>query len=68
MKEVLVLSRLLNAREVSEILGINLQQVYRYVRQGVLSECTVHIGKSSIRFDQTKLKECIERGNIGHEV
>lgn len=52
--------RLLDAKEVAEILQVNVQRVYELTRQGILP--SVRIGPKQIRFDETRLMQWIEYG------
>lgn len=50
--------RLLDAKEVAEILQVNVQRTYELTRQGVLP--SVRIGPKQIRFEETRLMQWIE--------
>ena len=50
--------RLLEAKEVSEILQVNKQRVYELTRQGILPN--VRIGERQIRFEEERLLRWIE--------
>ena len=52
--------RLLDAKEVAEILKVNTQRVYELTRQGMLP--SVRIGARQIRFEETRLQQWIENG------
>lgn len=52
--------RLLNTKEVAEILQISAQRVYELTRQGILPN--VRIGARQIRFDEARLLQWIESG------
>ncbi len=52
--------RLLDAKEVAEILQVNVQRVYELTRQGILP--SVRIGPKQIRFEETRLMQWIEYG------
>jgi len=50
--------RLLNAKEVSEILHVSVSRVYELCRRGVLPH--VRLGARQIRFDESRLWECLQ--------
>lgn len=52
--------RLLDAKEVAEILQVNVQRVYELTRQGILP--SIRIGPRQIRFEETRLTQWIEHG------
>jgi excisionase family DNA binding protein len=52
--------RLLDAKEVAEILQVNVQRVYELTRQGILP--SIRIGPRQIRFEETRLMQWIEHG------
>ena len=52
--------RLLDAKEVAEILQVNLQRIYELTRLGVLP--SVRIGPKQIRFEETRLMQWIAHG------
>jgi excisionase family DNA binding protein len=52
--------RLLDAKEVAEILQVNVQRVYELTRQGILP--SIRIGPRQIRFEETRLIQWIEHG------
>jgi len=52
--------RLLDAKEVAEILQVNVQRVYELTRQGILP--SIRIGPRQIRFDETRLMQWMEHG------
>jgi excisionase family DNA binding protein len=52
--------RLLNAKEVAEILQVNTQRVYELTRQGILP--SLRIGARQIRFEEARLLQWIENG------
>jgi len=52
--------RLLDAKEVAEILQVSLARVYELTRQGILP--SVRIGPRQIRFEETRLMQWIEHG------
>ena len=52
--------RLLDAKEVAEILQVNTQRVYELTRQGILP--SVRIGARQIRFEEEHLLRWIENG------
>ncbi len=52
--------RLLDAKEVAEILQVNIQRVYELTRRGILP--SVRIGPKQIRYEETLLKKWIEYG------
>jgi excisionase family DNA binding protein len=52
--------RLLDAKEVAEILQVNVQRVYELTRQGILP--SIRIGPRQIRFEDTRLMQWIEHG------
>jgi excisionase family DNA binding protein len=52
--------RLLDAKEVAEILQVNVQRVYELTRQGILP--SIRIGPRQIRFVETRLMQWIEHG------
>ncbi|HEV8366880.1 MAG TPA: helix-turn-helix domain-containing protein [Pyrinomonadaceae bacterium] len=52
--------RLLDAKEVAEILQMNVQRVYELTRRGILP--SVRIGPKQIRFEETRLMQWIEHG------
>jgi excisionase family DNA binding protein len=52
--------RLLDAKEVAEILQVNTQRVYELTRQGILP--SIRIGARQIRFEEERLIRWIENG------
>ncbi|HLA09561.1 MAG TPA: helix-turn-helix domain-containing protein [Pyrinomonadaceae bacterium] len=52
--------RLLDAKEVAQILKISTQRVYELTRQGILP--SVRIGARQIRFEEARLLDWIENG------
>ena len=52
--------RLLDAKEVSEILQVSVARVYDLARQGILP--TVRIGARQIRFEESRLVQWIQHG------
>ena len=52
--------RLLDAKEVAEILQVNVQRVYELTRQGILP--SIRIGPRQIRYEETRLMQWIEHG------
>lgn len=52
--------RLLNAKEVAEILQVSTQRVYELTRQGILP--SIRIGARQIRFEEQRLLRWIENG------
>ena len=53
---------LITAKEASQILGIRLARLYELTRQRLIP--CVKLGEKAIRFDETALKEFIQRGGI----
>jgi excisionase family DNA binding protein len=53
---------LITAREASQMLGIRLARLYELTRQRLIP--SVRMGEKAIRFDETALKEFIQRGGI----
>ncbi len=59
-------TRLLSIKNVAHILGCKDQQIYRYVRVGLLDFCRVRLGTMrTIKFDYHKLMVAINEGTIG---
>jgi excisionase family DNA binding protein len=52
--------RLLDAKEVAEILQVNTQRVYELTRQGILP--SIRLGAREIRFEEERLLRWIENG------
>jgi excisionase family DNA binding protein len=52
--------RLLDAKEVAEILQVNVQRVYELTRQGILP--SIRIGPRQNRYEETRLMQWIELG------
>jgi excisionase family DNA binding protein len=52
--------RLLNAKEVSGMLGVSLARVYELTRQGILP--SIRIGTRQIRFEHSRLLQWIQYG------
>lgn len=52
--------RLLDAKEVAEILQVSLPRVYKLTRRGILP--SVRIGPKQIRYEETRLMKWIEYG------
>jgi excisionase family DNA binding protein len=52
--------RLIDAKEVAQILRISTQRVYELTRQGILP--SVRIGARQIRFEEARLLQWIENG------
>jgi excisionase family DNA binding protein len=50
--------RLVDAKEVAEILQVNIQRVYELTRQGILPN--IRIGPRQIRYEETRLTQWIE--------
>ena len=53
---------LITAKEASQILGIRLPRLYELTRQRLIP--AVRVGEKAIRFDETALREFIDRGGI----
>jgi excisionase family DNA binding protein len=49
--------RLLDAKEVAEILQVNVQRVYELTRQGILP--SIRIGPRQVRYEETRLMQWI---------
>ena len=54
--------RLIRAKEAAELLDLRLPRLYELTRQNLIP--SVRVGEKAIRFDETALKEFIERGGI----
>lgn len=54
------MEKLLNTKEVCEILGVSLRSLYRYINSGMLK--AVKVGKVW-RFKEEDIKEFINSGN-----
>ena len=52
--------RLLDAKEVAEIMQLNVQRVYELTRRGILP--SLRIGPKQIRYEETRLMKWIEYG------
>jgi excisionase family DNA binding protein len=57
-KTLLAITKLLTAKDVAEMLNVNVQRVYELVRVGVLP--VLLLGQRQIRFDEEILKRWIE--------
>lgn len=54
--------RLLKAKQAAEILNVRLPRVYELARLGVVP--SVRLGEKQIRFNESALKEFVERGGV----
>lgn len=58
--------RLLSVTDLAAVLGCSRQQVYRYVKSGLLDFCRVRIGNlRTVKFDSEKLAHSIDNGHLG---
>lgn len=58
--------RLIKAKEAAELLDLRLPRLYELTRQRLIP--SVRVGEKAIRFNETSLKEFIERGGISTNV
>jgi len=54
--------RLIKAKEAAELLDLRLPRLYELTRQRLIP--SVKVGEKAIRFDETALKDFIQRGGI----